>query len=222
MIFDPDLLKAALVPLETILPAHVLSELSTINTYCTTTPNPTKQQHTLWRLCHFLAQCAHESGNFHHREEKLNYAPHDLNRLFFKYFPNVELQTLYGHNPEKIGSRIYANRMGNGDESSREGFIFRGRGYLQLTGKRNYQAFSAFISDDCVGHPEHVAQKYPMISAAWFFQHNNLWGICDAGSTEKVVETLTRHINGGKRGLTQRIGWFQHFFTLVEPIRHSM
>ena len=115
-----------------------------------------------------------------------------------------------------IGSRVYASRMGNGDEASKEGFKFRGRGYLQVTGKDNYKAFSTFIGEDCVANPDLIATKYPMDSAIWFFDKNKLWDICDKGATSEVVTLVTKRINGGTHGIEDRLAKFNLFEGLLK------
>jgi putative chitinase len=163
------------------------------------------------RLAHFMAQVAHESGNFSLVVENLNYSADRLMQVFPRYFPTRQLAMEYARNAERIGSRVYGNRMGNGDEASKEGFAFRGRGYLQLTGKNNYRDFSTFIGEDCVANPNLVATKYPMDSAIWFFNRNNLWAICDQGSTDAIVTQVTRAVNGGTNGLADRLSKFKLF-----------
>lgn len=167
------------------------------------------------RLAHFLAQIAHESGNFQFVAENLNYSADSLLRVFPKYFKDKATADLYARKPEKIGSRVYGNRMGNGDEASMEGFKFRGRGYIQLTGKDNYKAFSTFIGEDCVANPDLVSTKYPMDSAIWFFDRNKLWDICDKGEGDDVVTSVTKRVNGGTHGLADRISKFKTFHTLL-------
>lgn len=167
------------------------------------------------RLAHFLAQIAHESGNFTAVRENLNYSADGLLKIFPKYFKDRATAELYARKPEMIGSRVYANRMGNGDEASKEGFAFRGRGYIQLTGKDNYKAFSTFIGEDCVANPDLVATKYPMDSAIWFFDRNKLWDICDRGAGDDVVTSVTKRVNGGTHGLSDRITKFKTFHTLL-------
>ena len=166
------------------------------------------------RLAHFLAQCGHESGSFKAVSENLNYSADGLKKIFGKYFPGDA--TSYVRNPEKIASKVYANRMGNGDESSKEGFKFRGRGYIQLTGKSNYAGFTKFIGEDCVANPDLVATKYPLASAAFFFDSNKLWSICDLGSTDDVVTKVTKRVNGGTIGLPDRIKHFKEFYNLLK------
>jgi putative chitinase len=167
------------------------------------------------RLAHFLAQCSHESGNFRLVKENLNYSADGLKKIFGKYFPG-NLNTLYARNPQKIASRVYAGRMGNGVESTQEGFKFRGRGYIQLTGKSNYSNFSKFIGEDCVTNPDLVALKYPLASAAFFFDSNKLWSICDRGGDDSTVTAVTKRVNGGIIGLPDRIKHFHEYYNLLK------
>ncbi len=167
------------------------------------------------RLSHFLAQIAHESGNFQFVAENLNYSADSLLKVFPKYFKDKATADLYARNPEMIGSKVYANRMGNGNEASKEGFKFRGRGYIQLTGKDNYKAFSTFIGEDCVANPDLVATKYPMDSAIWFFDKNKLWDICDKGAGDDIVTLVTKRVNGGTHGLADRLSKFKTFNSLL-------
>jgi len=166
------------------------------------------------RLAHFLAQCGHESGGFKAVSENLNYSADGLKKIFGKYFPGDT--SAYARNPEKIASKVYANRMGNGDEASKEGFKFRGRGYIQLTGKSNYQGFTKFIGEDCVANPDLVATKYPLASAAFFFNNNKLWSICDKGADDATVTAVTKRVNGGTIGLADRIKHFKEFYNLLK------
>jgi len=167
------------------------------------------------RLAHFLAQCGHESGNFKAVSENLNYSADGLKKIFGKYFPG-NLNESYARQPEKIASRVYASRMGNGDEASKEGFKFRGRGYIQLTGKNNYTNFSKFIGEDCVTNPDLVATKYPLASAAFFFDSNKLWSICDKGTDDATVTAVTKRVNGGTIGLADRIKHFKEYYNLLK------
>jgi putative chitinase len=167
------------------------------------------------RLCHFMSQIAHESGNFTQVVENMNYSVDGLLKTFPRYFPTRQFAIQYARQPEKIGNRVYANRMGNGDEASGEGFKYRGRGYLQLTGKFNYSDFSKFIGEDCVADPELVAAKYPMDSAVWFFNKNNIWEICDRGSSEAVIQAVTRRVNGGLNGILDRTKKFKAFYEII-------
>jgi putative chitinase len=166
------------------------------------------------RLAHFLAQCGHESGNFKAVSENLNYSADGLKKIFGKYFPGDA--SAYARNPEKIASKVYANRMGNGDEASKEGFKFRGRGYIQLTGKSNYTNFTKFIGEDCVATPDLVATKYPLASAAFFFDSNKLWSICDKGADDATVTAVTKRVNGGTIGLADRIKHFKEFYGFLK------
>ncbi len=167
------------------------------------------------RLAHFLAQCGHESGNFKAVSENLNYSADGLKKIFGKYFPG-NLNESYARQPEKIAARVYASRMGNGDEASKEGFKFRGRGYIQLTGKNNYTNFSKFIGEDCVANPDLVATKYPLASAAFFFDSNKLWSICDKGADDATVTAVTKRVNGGTIGLPDRIKHFKEYYNLLK------
>jgi putative chitinase len=167
------------------------------------------------RLAHFLAQCGHESGGFKAVSENLNYSADGLKKIFGKYFPG-NLNESYARQPEKIAARVYASRMGNGDESSKEGFKFRGRGYIQLTGKANYTNFTKFIGEDCVSNPDLVATKYPLASAAFFFDSNKLWAICDKGADDATVTSVTKRVNGGTIGLADRIKHFKEYYNLLK------
>ncbi len=167
------------------------------------------------RLAHFLAQCGHESGGFKAVSENLNYSADGLKKIFGKYFPG-NLNESYARQPEKIASRVYASRMGNGDEASKEGFKFRGRGYIQLTGKNNYTNFTKFIGEDCVANPDLVATKYPLASAAFFFDSNKLWSICDKGADDATVTAVTKRVNGGTIGLADRIKHFKEYYNLLK------
>ena len=162
------------------------------------------------RLAHFLAQCALESTGFTATVENLNYSAQRLLQVFPKYFKNVDVNA-YARNPQKIGSRVYANRLGNGDEASGDGFRYRGRGYIQLTGKNNYQSFTNHIGEYCVANPDLVATKFPLASAGFFFNSNNIWAICDQGSSDATVTSVTKRVNGGTHGLAERIQNFKKF-----------
>jgi putative chitinase len=168
------------------------------------------------RLAHFLSQIAHESGNFQFTSENLNYSADSLLKVFPKYFKDKTTADAFARKPELIASRVYGGRMGNGLEATKEGWKFRGRGYIQLTGKDNYKAFSDFIKEDCIANPDLVATKYPMDRAIWFFDKNKLWSICDKGKGNEVVTELTKRINGGTHGLQDRISKFQNFITLLD------
>jgi putative chitinase len=172
------------------------------------------QINTPLRLAHFLAQCGHESGNFKAVQENLNYSADGLKKIFPKYFPG-NLSESYARNPEKIASKVYGGRMGNGDESTKEGFKFRGRGYIQLTGKSNYTAFAKSIGEDTISNPDLVATKYPLASAAWFFSKNGLNSIADKGADSATVTAVTKRVNGGTIGLADRIKHFNEYYKLL-------
>jgi putative chitinase len=167
------------------------------------------------RLAHFLAQCGHESAGFKAIQENLNYSADGLKKIFPKYFPG-NLAEGYAKNPEKIASKVYGSRMGNGDETTKEGFKFRGRGYIQLTGKDNYTKFGKFIGEDTVSNPDLVASKYPLSSAAFFFDSNKLWAICDKGADDATVTAVTKRVNGGTIGISDRIKHFKEYFALLK------
>lgn len=168
------------------------------------------------RLAHFLAQCGHESGGFKFVNENLNYSAKGLRSIFPKYFPTDELAKQYERQPEKIASKVYGGRMGNGDETTKEGFKFRGRGFIQLTGKDNYSKFAKFINEDTVANPDLVATKYPLASAAFFFNSNGLWAICDKGADVATVTAVTKRVNGGTIGLDDRINHFNEYYNLLK------
>ena len=167
------------------------------------------------RLAHFLAQCGHESGGFKAVSENLNYSAKGLVGTFGKYF-NSTTAAQYERKPEMIASRVYGGRMGNGDEASKEGYKFRGRGYIQLTGKSNYTNFAKFIGEDTIANPDLVATKYPLASAAFFFDSNKLWSICDKGSDTATVTAVTKRVNGGNIGLDDLIKHFNEYYALLK------
>lgn len=178
------------------------------------------------RLAHFLSQCAHESGGFKAVSENLNYGVDGLLNTFKSDFDinhnrvieaneKIKANTL-SRKPEAIANFVYANQNGNGNEASGDGWKYRGRGYIQCTGRLNYLGFSKFIGEDCVTNPDLVSTKYPMASAAWFFDKNNLWKICDLGSTDDVVTKVTKKINGGDNGLLDRQEKFDKFWKILK------
>lgn len=160
---------------------------------------------TQLHAAHFFAQCAHESGGFKTFNENLNYSAKGLQVTFKKYFPDAATAAKYERKPEMIANRVYANRMGNGDEKSGDGWKYRGRGAIQLTGKDNYLAFSKYIGDpEVMTNPDVVATKYSFESAMFFFKTNSLWAICDKGVDDATILALTKRINGGTHGLNDR------------------
>ena len=156
------------------------------------------------RAAHFFAQTAHETGGYKLFTENLNYSAQGLQGIFGKYFPG-NLEESYARNPEKIANRVYGSRMGNGDEKSGDGWKFRGRGALQLTGKDNYKAFSDYLKKpEIMTNPDLVATMYSFESAMFFFDKNKLWSICDQGVNDAAILELTKRINGGTHGLADR------------------
>lgn len=162
------------------------------------------------RVAAFLAQCAHESGNFVFLKENLNYRAASLRKIFPKYFPDDAIANQYASLPNKaeaIANRIYANRMGNGDEASGDGYRYCGRGLIQLTGRNNYEAFA----DSIESTPEEVSAYLETFegavqSACWFWETNNLNQFADTDD----IKTMTRRINGGFIGLEDRIKHYEH------------
>jgi len=189
------------------LPANVMDEIPLIMEKFGI-DNPLK-------LSHFLSQCAHESGNFKFLNENLNYSADGLRKIFPKYFPTIEVANKYARQPEKIANKVYGGRMGNGDEASGDGYRFRGRGFIQLTGKDNYAAFDKFVDDDIMANPDLVSTKYPLTSAAFFFHKNKLWDICDKGHGDDVVLAVTKRVNGGSHGLADRQEKFDLFHSTL-------
>lgn len=174
------------------------------------------------RLAHFLAQAGHESGGFRVFQENLNYSDKGLKGIFKKYFlrPDKTIDEpkvlAYAKKPEKIANLVYASRMGNGPEASGDGYKFRGRGAIQLTGKDNYTAFSKTVTEDSIlANPDLVATKYALASAAWFWSKNNLNTIADQGATEEVVTKITKRVNGGTIGLADRLKHFREYHALL-------
>ena len=159
------------------------------------------------RVAAFLAQCAHESGGFKFLKENLNYRAESLLKTFPKYFKTLDEARQYEKKPEKIANRVYANRMGNGDEASGDGFRFLGRGLIQLTGKNNYTLFAAAIDTPLEQIPEYLQTFEGAIqSACWFWEQNNL----NQWADKKDILTLTKRINGGTIGLEDRQKHYDH------------
>lgn len=167
------------------------------------------------RLAHFLAQTGHESGGFKFKSENLNYSAEILRKVFPKYFPDIVVAKQYERKPEAIASRVYGGRMGNGPEATKEGFKYKGRGYIQLTGKDNYKAFDATVPEDILANPDLVATQYPLLSAAWFWNSRKLNSIADQGATDEVVTKITKLVNGGTIGLADRIKHFKEYHKLL-------
>lgn len=164
------------------------------------------------QAAHFFGQCAHESGNFTVFSENLNYSDKGLVGTFHKYFPTIASTAGYARNPEKIANKVYASRMGNGPEASGDGWKFRGRGPIQLTGKGNYEAFAAAIRrPDVLTNPDLVAGELAFESALFFFNKNKLFAIADKGVDVATITTISKRVNGGTIGLDDRIAKTQKY-----------
>lgn len=159
------------------------------------------------RVAAFIAQCTHESGGFKRLKENLNYKAESLVRVFPKYFPSLDLAKQYAHDQEKIANRVYGSRMGNGDESSGDGFRYCGRGLIQLTGRNNYTKFAESIGMAVEEVPSLLETFEGAVkSACWFWKTNNLNQYADSGD----ILTMTKRINGGTIGLEDRIKHYNH------------
>ena len=174
---------------------------------------PDYEINTVGRVAAFLAQTAHESGGYTALKENLNYKAETLCRIWPKYFPNMDVANQYAHKQEAIANRAYANRMGNGDENSGDGFKFCGRGLIQLTGKSNYQAFAESIDTPVEEVPEFLATFEGAVqSACWFWESNNLNQYADTGD----ILTMTKRINGGTIGLEDRQRHYHHAIEILQ------
>jgi putative chitinase len=167
---------------------------------------------TAVKLAHFLSQCGHESGGFKVTQENLNYGAKGLRGIFGKYFPTDALAAQYERKPEKIANRVYGSRMGNGAEATGDGWKFRGRGFIQLTGHDNYAAFDKTVDDNIMANPDLVSTKYPLLSAAWFFTRC-LPKCTDA--SDAAVTAVTKCVNGGTIGLPDRLKHFKEYHALL-------
>ena len=168
---------------------------------------PDYEINTPKRIAAFIAQCAHESGGFRFLKENLNYKAESLMKTFPKYFSDKDTANAYAKQPVKIANRVYANRMGNGDEASGDGYKYCGRGLIQLTGKSNYSWFAASLEispDEASAYLETFEGAAQ--SACWFWENNNLNVEADAGDIKK----MTKKINGGYIGLDDRIKHYEH------------
>ena len=169
---------------------------------------------TAARVAAFMAQCGHESGGFTVMQENLNYSAKGLVGTFKKYFPTEAHAKPYERRPEMIANRVYANRMGNGDEASGEGWYFRGRGIVQITGKNNYTkcSQSLFESNVLVENPDLLLEtEYAIHSACWFWSAARLNELADVGD----IKTMTKRINGGYIGLEDRIKHYNHAIEIL-------
>jgi len=168
---------------------------------------PDYEINTPQRVACFLGQTAHESGGYRALRENLNYSDKGLNGIFKKYFPTLESTAGYARNPEKIANRVYANRMGNGDEASGDGYKYRGRGLIQLTGHDNYQNFADSISEEVEDIPAFLETYEGAVqSACWFWESQNLNALAD----KMDIKLMTKKINGGYIGLEDRIKHIEH------------
>ena len=168
---------------------------------------PEYEINTPQRIAAFIAQCAHESGGFIFLSENLNYKAESLVKVFPKYFKDMATAQAYAKQPQKIANRVYANRMGNGDEASGDGWRYCGRGLIQLTGKDNYSWFAASIETPVEQVSEYLETfEGAAQSACWFWETNNLNQWADKGD----ILTMTKKINGGTIGLEDRIKHYNH------------
>lgn len=177
---------------------------------------PAYEINTPQRVAAFLAQCGHESGGWTVFEENLNYSAKGLNGIFKKYFPTVESAQPYERKPEMIANKIYANRMGNGGPESGDGYKYRGRGPIQLTGKDNYRQFAKDMFDDwenLFNNPDWVCadRDFALMSAIWFWNKNKLNVQADNGD----IKLMTKKINGGYIGLEDRIAHYNEAMHLL-------
>ena len=171
---------------------------------------------TAERAAHFFGQCSHETGGFDVFSENLNYSAAGLQNTFGKYFPG-DLENSYARQPIKIASRVYADRMGNGNEASQDGWKFRGRGALQTTGKDNYQAFATSIGKpEILTNPDLVATDYAFEAALFFFTRNKLWSICDGGVNDATIKALTKRVNGGYNGIEERESLTKRYYNWLK------
>lgn len=198
-----------------MIPAHISSEFESLKRFGITGK---------LRLAHFLSQCHHESGGFKKVVENLKYS--DVNRIALIFRNDVdtdddrqvepheiEFAKRFVNNPEALANFVYANQNGNGDEASGDGWKYRGRGYLQLTGKDNYTALGKFLQVGLLTDPDLVATKYALISAAWFFHVNGINLRSDLGTSNAAVTAVTKKVNGGTHGLAERIELFKQYYS---------
>lgn len=204
--------------LKGIIPDTVLAQIpDTCTKFNITTP---------LRLAHFLSQCAHESAKFTVVKENLNYSAKRMLEIFKSDFDTnhdkwlspqekEKVLQLIGH-PDRTANFVYANQNGNGNESSGDGYKYSGRGFIQLTGRVNYASFDKLVDDDILSNPGLVATKYPLMSAAFYFNSRGLWTICDKGSDVATITTVTKRVNGGTYGLDERIAYFNKYWNLLK------
>lgn len=168
------------------------------------------------QLAHILGQAEHESNHFKAERENLNYSSDGLKKIFGKYFKTDSEAKDYERKPEAIASKVYAGRMGNGDEASKDGWKFRGAGSLQLTGKFNFKEFSDFVKEDCVANPELVSTKYYFDSAVFFFKKNGLLPLAAKVDVDSITK-VSKRVNGGTIGLAERIKLTNAWYKRIKP-----
>lgn len=167
------------------------------------------------RKAHFLSQLAHESGGLKYSEENLNYSAQGLRSVFGKYFKTNEIAEQYARKPQKIANRVYADRMGNGSEDSGDGWKYRGRGLIQLTGKDNYRSFANDQGVDCVNNPDLILDpEIALTSACWYWKKRNINAFADADD----IIMVTKRINGGTNGIQDRMHWLDLFKNLYKTL----
>jgi putative chitinase len=189
------------------IPANFLVELHNVSQkYGITTP---------LRIAHFLSQCSEESVNFTAVEENLNYRAEGLTLTFKKHFKNLAEMEQYAHKPEKIANRVYAFRYGNGSEASGDGWKYRGRGLIETTFKSNYRRFFKYMGLPEDSDPDLLATTYPIESAIFFFNDNNIWPICDKGGSVATITEVTKRVNGGTNGLNKRVEIFNILYKVL-------
>ena len=163
------------------------------------------------RLAHFLSQCAHESMGFRATNENLSYTSDKIMEVFPRYFRTISCKG-YVHNAELLGNRVYADRMGNGNELSGDGFKYRGRGFIQMTGKNNYAQFDKFVDDDILGNPNLVALKYPLLSAGYWWDVNNM----NKWSEKETPTQIRKRVNAGTIGVEITMELFYEYYEILK------
>ena len=171
------------------------------------------------RMASFLAQTGHESGHFNTLVENLNYSASRLMAVWPKRFPTLEFASVYAKNPEKLGNFVYANRIGNGPEGSGDGYNFRGRGLIQLTGRSNYAAAAKVLLVDLISNPDALFERpVAAMASAWFWASHGLNALADDKTDDNDLEDfteITRRINGGTSGLKERFELFKHIDSVL-------
>lgn len=170
---------------------------------------------------HFLGQIDHETGGFVYNTENLNYSSDRLLQIFSKYFPTRELADKYSRKPRKIANKVYANRMGNGDESSGDGWKYKGHGSIQLTGFNNYKKFSEYVNDpEILENPSIINEKYYLETAYWYFKANNIFNIC-TDIEISTIKKVTKKINGGYNNLNHRIKLTEKYYNILKELEKN-